>query len=221
MGQLVSYFVGEARSLLNDGYANNFAQDDVSDLCTGSVAIIRAYNQNIQNMAGGAPADPISRVNGVPSALASFVAATGIMTLASAPAAGSQTYLEYFFNLMTDAEYIGFCQAAARFIGLVPTFKLLTDNTLIDGPLAEAMVHYMAYLGASKMTNLTSWYYRANAGNKSFDKAVIAQAFKDTAKEEYATAVEVRNDTYTREGQRNAPSWGVAVTPVRNWTPPR
>ena len=79
----------------------------------------------------------------------------------------------------------------------------------------------MAYQGAVKMTNLSSWFYRANAGNKSFDKAVIAQAFKEMAKEEYATAVEVRNDTYTREGKRNAPAWGKARTPFPSYTPPR
>lgn len=221
MGILVSELITKTRTILNDKLSDNFSQDDISDLVDGSAVTFRAFNMNILNAAGGAPADPIVRVNGIASAISSFVASTGMITLSSAPASGSLTYLEYFFQLMADADYIGFAQQGLEFVGLVPNFTLSTQDSGIAGPLSSAVVHYMAHLAASKMTNLASWYYHATAGNKDVDKTEIAKAFTDMAKEQYATAKEVRDDFYTREGARNAPAWGRGHTPFRSYTPPR
>lgn len=217
---LVSEMITKARAILNDGVADNFAQDDISDLCNGSTTAFRAYNQNITTTPAG-PAAPQVRINNIAAAVSSFDPATGIITCTAAPAVGSLTYLEYFFNLMTDAEYLAFCQQGVTFLGNVPLFTAVGDNTLLNGPAAEAVIHYMAHLGASKMTNLSSWYYRFNAGNKSIDKAVIAQAFKDTAVQELVRATAVRDGQYTREGRRNAPASRRGHTPFPNYTPPR
>lgn len=221
MGDLVSDLITKARAQLNDGYADNFTRDDISDLADGATTVFQAYNQNILNAAAGAPADPIIRVNNAPSALASFVAASGMMTASAAPAVGVLVNLEYYFTLMTDAQYLGFAQEAAKFIGLVPAFTGTSQDSKLAGPTAEAAVLYMVHLGATKMANLAGWYYRAGAGNKNVDKAVIAQAFAKMATDKLAQATAVRNDIYTREGQRNAPGWGVARTPFPSWTPRR
>ena len=221
MGDLVSDLIKKARNILNDRYADNFTRDDISDLCNGSVTVFQAYNQNILTVADGAPAAPVVRINGVTSAVASYVSASGLVTLSVAPAAGALVYLEYYFALMLDDTYLDFSQQAAKFVGLTPTFTLVSQDREMSGPLAEAAVHYMAHLGASKRASLSSWYYRAGAGNKNFDKAVIAQAFKDAMKEEYSTALSVRDDYYTREGARNAPAWGRGHTPITDYTPPR
>ena len=130
-------------------------------------------------------------------------------------------YLEYYFQLMTDAHYLNFALEAVAFLGLVPTFTATNQDSLLAGPSQASAVHYMAHLGASKMTNLSSWFYRAGAGNKNVDKAVIATAFSATMKEEYATAEALRNEIYTREGQREAPGYGVARTPFPSYTPRR
>ena len=184
MGLLVSELITKARTILNDGAADNFAQDDISDLCNATTTAFRAYNMNITDVATGAPGDPQVRINNIAGAVASFNPNTGIVTCSSAPAAGSLTYLEYFFNLMTDADYLAFAQQGVTFLGNTPLFTMTSQDSLLNGPQAEAVIHYMAHLGASKMTNLSSWYYRFNAGNKSIDKAVIAAAFKATAAEE-------------------------------------
>lgn len=221
MGVLVSDLISKARTLLNDGPADNFAQDDISDLANGTTTVFRAYNQNIQDQASGAPADPAARVNNILGAISSFVSSTGMVTLTAAPAQGALVYLEYFFNLMTDADYLAFAKEGVEFLGNVPLFTAANQDSLLAGPLAEAVVHYMAHLGATKMTNLASWYYRYNAGNKSIDKAVIAQAFKTMADDEYKKAVAIRDGLYTREGRREAPASGRSHTPFADYTPPR
>ena len=224
MGDQVSSLITQARAILNDGYGDNFTRDDISDLADGVTTVFQAYNQNISNAAAGSPADPVIRVNGTPAALASYVAASGMMTASAAPAAQALTYLEYWFTLMTDPQYLGFAQEAAKFIGLTPAFTLVSQDSGLAGPAAEAAVHWMAHLGATKMASLSSWYYRAGAGNKNIDKAVIAQAFAKLADDQQKLATAVRNDIYTREGQRNAPGWGtISATPPTfpSYTPRR
>ena len=221
MGVLVSDLITKARTILNDKLSDNYTRDDISDLVDGTTVVFRANNLNILSAALGGPADPVVRISGVSHAVSSWNPATGLVTLATAPAAGTLTYLEYFFSLMQDADYIGFAQGAAEFVGLTPLFTLATQDSMMSGPIAEAAVHYMAHLGATKMANLSSWYYRAGAGDKNFDKAVIAQAFQKMGIDQKAQAIDVRDGTYTREGQRNAPAWGRGRTPFTSYTPPR
>jgi hypothetical protein len=80
------------------------------------------------------------------------------------------------------------------------------------------MVHH----ASTKMSSLTSWYYQANAGNKSFNKDRISDKFSKTADEEMKTAVQLRDDVYKRHGKRNAPAMvQSAIVPFSSYTPPR
>ena len=222
MGVLVSQLVDQTRSAFNDELADHFAQDDVSDQVDGVNLAFKALNQNISNAAAGAPINPRLIVNGA-SVAGTVDLATGIFTASVAPTAGALATLEYYFTLIDDDTYINFAQMAAAFIGvaLVTPLAALTDDSYIDPNLSNAAVRYMHSLAAKKMANLSSWYYSANAGNKSFNKDTISRKFLDDAKEEGDRAEKERDGFYTRKGARNAPAYKLANIPFPSYTPPR
>ena len=76
-------------------------------------------------------------------------------------------------------------------------------------------------VGADKMSNLSSWYYSANAGNKSFNKDAIAAKFSKMATDQATAATASRDGVYTRQGQRNAPATKLTNIPFPSYTPRR
>jgi len=90
MGVPVSSLVSRARSFANDRAADHFSSDEVSELADGARTIFGAFNQNLISTSSdpAAPVSPVARVNNV-AVSASVDLATGIFTLAAAPAAGS------------------------------------------------------------------------------------------------------------------------------------
>lgn len=222
MSVLVSQLVTQARSAFNDLLNDHFAQDDVSDQVDGVNVKFKALNQNLSDVAAGSPISPRLLINGAAVAGATDLS-TGIFTAAVAPGAGSLASLEYYFTLIDDATYINFAQMAAAFIGVAQTtaFTALTDETYINPNLVNAAVRYMHSLAAKKMANLSSWYYQANAGNKSFNKDTISAKFLAAAEDEKAQAEKEREDFYTRQGARNAPAYRLTNIPFPSYTPPR
>lgn len=222
MGVLVSVLVSQTRAAFNDLKNDHFAQDDVSDQVDGTNQRFKALNQNLENIAAGAPIDPRLLVNGVAAAGAMDLA-TGIFTATVAPAAGSLASLEYYFTLVDDATYINFAWVAAAFLGLAqPTvFTALTDDSFVQANLVNAAVRYMHSLAAKKMANLSSWYYSANAGNKSFNKDTISAKFLADAEDEKKQAQTERDDFYKGDGAQFKPATRLTNIPFPNYTPPR
>jgi len=222
MGVLVSSLVTKTRAAFNDEYSDHFAQDDVSDQVDGSNKRFKSLNQNISNIAAGAPADPALFVNGTAVA-GTMNLATGIFTATTAPTAGALASLEYYFTLIDDATYIQFAQMAASFIGVaqVIPFTTLAADSFIDPNIETGAVRYMHAQAAKKMANLTSWYYSANAGSKSFNKDSISAKFMADAKDEEAQAIAERDGFYTRKGAAAAPAQRITTVPFPSYTPPR
>lgn len=221
MAVLVSQLISRARSLMNDELGDHFVADDGSDQVDGVNLRFKAVNQNLVDTADGAPADPVMLVNGTP-VTATVDNATGIFTAASAPAAGSLVSLEYYFVLILDDTWLTFARLGAEFVGVSPDFTAPTDDSHVPPLLELAVEHCMAGLGAGKMANLSSWYYAANAGDKSFNKDAIAAKFSKIAADEQAAALKARDDVYTRQGQRNAPAYRIgARIPFPSWAPRR
>lgn len=222
MGVLVSSLVTKTRAAFNDGLGDHFAQDDVSDQVDGSNKRFKALNQNLVNIAAGAPTDPALYVNG--AAVSGVMnLATGIFTATVAPTAGSLANLEYYFTLIDDATYILFAQLAASFIGVSinPPFTTLAADSMIDPNIDNAAVRYMHAQAAKKMANLSSWYYSANAGNKSFNKDTISAKFLADAKDEEVQAAKERDDFYKGDGAQYRAAARISTVPFPSYTPPR
>jgi hypothetical protein len=218
----VSDLVGSARALFNDKYSDHFVQDDLTAQINSVNTRLRLTNRNIVLVADGAPTNLTVYVNGVATAYASIDKVSGVVVMNSAPTTGSLVLVEYYFVLIADADYIDFAKDASRFVGTTPTFTALTDNSGVADLLVDACDHYIVHHCATKMSSLTSWYYQANAGNKSFNKDRLADKFSKTADEEMKTAVQLRDDVYKRQGQREAPAMVQStIVPLGPFTPPR
>jgi hypothetical protein len=214
--------VTNTRAAFNDLVSDHFAQDDVSDQVDGTNQRFKALNQNISDVAAGAPINPRLLVNGAAVAGVTDLS-TGIFTAAVAPPAGALASLEYYFTLIDDATYINFANMAAGFIGVAQTvpLALLTDDSFIQANLAPAAVHYMHSLSAKKMANLSSWYYSANAGNKSFDKNTISAKFLADAEDEKKQATDERDGFYKGSGGQFRFATKLGNIPFPSYTPPR
>lgn len=219
----VADLVTGARVKFNDTPSDHFSRETLnSQIFDGNQSRFRTLNRNIIDAAAGAPADPAILVQGSPVVPTSFDFVSGVFVLASQPAVNATLQAEYYFLLISDADYLEFAKDASRFVGTEPVFTALTDQAKFDPLLAEAAELYMAGLAAKKMSNLASWYYDANAGNKSFNKGQIATNFKNMAKEFQEEAMKKREDVYTRHSQREAPAFGYTNMPgVLRPFPPR
>jgi len=222
MGVLVSFLVDNTRAAFNDLKNDHFAQDDVSDQVDGVNLNFKALNQNLSAIAAGSPINPRLIVNGAAVAGATDLA-TGIFTAAVAPAAGALASFEYYFTLIDDATYIQFANMAAGFIGVAQLTPLtaLTDDSFIQANLAPAAVHYMHSASAKKMANLSSWYYSANAGNKSFNKEGISAKFLADAEDEKKQATDERDGFYKGSGGQFRFATKLGNIPFPSYTPPR
>jgi hypothetical protein len=228
MAILISTLIASVRSAFNDTLADHFAKDDLTKQVDGTNLRFKLNCQNVvDHTTDGAPSDPAVYVAGTLKTVTTDYTvskATGLIVFVTGhqPTAGQRVSVEYFYVLIPDADYISFAQGASDFVGVKPTFTATTDYTAWNDLLNSAAEHYMHSHAAQKMANLSSWYYSANAGNKSFDKKNIAAAFSKTARDEAAEAVERRDDVYKRQGQRNAPAMNQsAYSGARPYQPPR
>jgi len=204
-----------ARNLFNDRLDDNYIIDDISDQVDGTNKRFRVTNRNIVNSGDGAPADPVFTINGTVYASVTVSKSTGIAVFTAAPAEGAYVLAEYYHVLIVDANYEAWASDAANFVGQ-------TSVTAIPDGLASACHNYIAAMAAEKMSDLSSWYYSANAGNSSFNKDAIATKFREMMKAKMEIAEKLREDYYTRHGQRNAPSTQVAnYSGVKTVTPRR
>ncbi len=208
MSTLVSAIISGARTKFNDGLADHFSKDDLTNQVDGTNGRFRVLNQNIIQVADGAPLNFAVYKNAVLQSPTLVSAPAGIFTLASIPAVGSRLTAEYFFSLISAGDYLEFAKQASEFLGSVPTFTAATDAVQFADALAEAAKIYVAGLGAGKMADLSSWFYNASSGNKSFNKDQVAMKFQNRSKELMDLAVKARDDYYMRYSKRNAPSAG-------------
>ncbi len=218
---LVSSLILKARGEFNDLLNDHFTTDDLSDQVDGVNTRFKLLNQNVKNVTTGAPADPAVYANN-DLVDGTFDLVTGIFTATTAPTAGSLCSAEYYFILVDDATYIGFAQRAVSFVGVVPQFTLVTEDSKIDPLLEDAAAKYMAGLAAKKMSNLSSWYYEAHAADKGFNKNEISRKFKEMGEDLVKEATAARDGVYTRHGQRAAPAQAVLIRrPFQSYTPRR
>jgi hypothetical protein len=203
-----------ARQLINDRLFHHFYNDELSDIIDGQSNQYALTNRNIVDVTDGAPLDPVVTVNNV-AATATFDKTNGIITFAAAPNQGDVVVAQYYLELMTDAEYVSFANTMEGFLGFAITtntdgrFTTITDgSSAITTNYTDACSNFVAAKAAEQMANLTGWWYRANDGDKSFDKAAVSAHFKAMATNLEDKATKARDGIYTRQGRREAPSWG-------------
>ncbi len=222
MSTTVQQIIDEARTQAHDLPSDNYVRDFLQEQANGVNLVFQLRNRNVVQEADGAPADLVALVNNVVAVITSVDEATGLVTLESAPPSGSLAEFRYYFVLNPASEYLNFVKTASRFIGNPPTFTVATDNVQFGDTLAPAAITYVAYLASTSMANLSHWYYAANAGNKSFNKAEISRKFSDQAKEKKEEARALRMDVMQRFDQVSAPAYrNTAQRGVRLWEPQR
>lgn len=157
-------------------------------------------------------------VNGSAAGITADDPGTGFFTLATAPANNDILEATYYYQWFTDAELTAFLTSAVRWLGLG------TDPSTLDDGLVPAALQYAAKDAYYKMA--LRWRERASTAFMLEDaprKEAIeaATGFEALVKSSYAMAKELRNDFYGRQGQANAPVFGVAFGSVRPVTPRR
>ncbi len=198
--------IDSARHLIDDGPGDHFSNDEISFQADGTNVRFKLTNQNVVQVAEGAPVDVEVYVNGAIVTISSVEQAKGIVVLDAAPVAGAKVLAEYYFVLIADDVYLDFVKDTSTFLGFVPTFDASVDEVQFPLIYRDAANKYTACLAAKKMSNLASWYYQANAGNKNFNKDTIANKFREMSKDLCLDAEKSRNDVSTRHGQREAPA---------------
>ncbi len=220
--QTVQEVIDSARNLIDDGPGDHFSTDDVSFQVTATNQRFKLTNQNIVQIAEGAPVDLEVYVDGAIVVVTSVDQAKGVVVLDAAPAEGSKVTAEYYFVLIEDAVYLDFVKETSTFLGFIPTFTLPIGEVPFPLIYRDAANKYTACLAAKKMSNLTSWYYQSNSANKSFNKDTIASKFREMSKDLCLDAEKSRNDVSTRHGQREAPATSLGrLVPMPIYTPRR
>ena len=206
----VADLISLVRSDFHDGPADHFSRDILSAQVDGSTIVFALTNRNLITVsAGGAPADPSMLIGGVVTVPISLDVTSGlIQPRLGALAIGPTLEVRYYFELIQDGDYVNFAQGASRFIGqaVTGTWTTATVWAPSDDRLTEAAKLYMVSLAADKMSDLSSWWYQAQAGNKSFNKEAVAKNFKAMATARREEAAKLRDDVYTRFSERQAPS---------------
>jgi hypothetical protein len=212
----LSDLIAGARQHINDALDHHLYSDELSDLIDGVSLVYYLTNRNLVDKANdGAPLDPLVRVNNVVLVGATFDKQNGILTFPTAPNQGDLVVAQYYFELMTDDEYVTYAQGLQNFLGFAVTSNTSgrwtgpTDNSsTIPTLYTDAAVNFVASKAADQMANLSGWWYRANDGDKSFDKGAVSQHFKEMAINLKNEAEFSRDGVYTRQGRREAPAWG-------------
>jgi hypothetical protein len=219
----VQQAVLEARTLAHDGYANHFIVDTLTAQANGVNTVFKLNNQNVVQVADGAPANVVFMVNGAVVSPTNIQENAGLVTLASAPAAGALVQVQYYFVLNPDTEYVTFAQNAERFaLGITPTINSLTSLMDVPDNLVGACVHYMASLAATSMASLSHWYYNGSSAGKTADKGTISTRWAEQAKELKVEAEGLREDVYRRFDQAKAPAaMQTSLHGTRYWEPRR
>lgn len=230
MGAIISLsdIVAGARQHINDGIAHHLYEDEISDQIDGYSKSYILTNRNLVNIASGAPLNPTAIVNNVVVA-ATFDLVNGIITFSIVPNAGDVVKLRFYFELMSDAEYVEYAQGLQTFLGFPFTTNAsgrwsgIADITSsISTLFTDAVTNFVASKAAGQMANLSGWWYRANDGDKSFDKAAVSAHFKDMAIDLKNEAEFARDGIYTRQGSAEAPASGVSrMRPLFNPQPLR
>lgn len=222
MSTTVQQIIDEARTQAHDLPSDNYVRDFLQEQANGINLVFQLRNRNVVQLASGAPANLVALVNGAVAAITSVDTDSGLVTLAVAPASGSLAEFRYYFVLNPAAEYLNFVKTASRFIGTPPRFTAATDLVQFGDTLVPSVITYVAYLASTSMANLSHWYYAANAGNKSFNKAEISRKFSDQAKEKKEEARALRMDVMQRFDEVSAPAYrNTAQRGTRYWEPQR
>ena len=205
--------IDQAKAKFNDQSSDHFQKDELSFQADGSLLRYQLTNRNIVNKTTGdpaVPADVVFIVNNSSVVPSSIDADGGIVVLSSAPAQGDEVFCEYFFQLVNSDTYLEFVRDAVSFINIEPTIPLTSapQDTEVSPLYLAAMSFYVASRAADKMANLSSWWYQANAGNKSFNKDSIAAKFRDQSKTWEAEALKRRDDVSKRADRHFAPATG-------------
>lgn len=219
MTTTVQQLVDGARNHADDNYDDNWARDNLSVQADGTNKRFRLTNRNIAFVADGSPADLVLLSDNVvvSTSLYTVDQVTGLVIYtvpATAPAQGVDLRAEYYHVILNDAAYLEFSKGAHNWLGVVPTYTLISADAQIPDLAAHAAELHMASEAAQKLTSKTNWWYQANAGNKSFNKDTIAGKFRELAKQKNTEAEKARADLYTRHGKRDAPA--TSVTNIRN-----
>ena len=231
MGQIISLasIVAGARQHINDGIAHHLYVDELSDVIDGFSTYYYLTNRNlVDKTTDGAPMDPTVTVNNV-VVPAMFDKVNGKVTFTTAPSAGDLVMVTYYFELMTDAEYVEYAQNLQTFFGFPFTSNasgqwsgIGDTSSTITTLYADAAKKFVASAAADQMANLTGWWYRANDGDKSFDKGEVSQHFKEMAINLKNEAEFARDGIYTRQGSAEAPASGIGrMKPLFNPQPRR
>ncbi len=223
MAVTVAELITGARIHVDDALDDHLIEDDLTLQMDGTNKRFKLINRYVvDNTTDGAPADPVvitESFTGVIGSITAFTVdkITGIITFTVAPdpATIAQLTCEHYHVIIPNDKYTSWANDAANFLGE-------TDPTNIADLAKHAAEVFMASEAAQKLASKTSWWYNANAGNKSVNKDSIMAKFAQLATRKHEEAVAARTDIYTRHGKKDAPATVLTnIRGVQRYVPKR
>lgn len=162
-------------------------------------AIFMTYGSNIRAAAGFTILDGPS----------------GYLTVDPAPDAGvtQPFYFDYFSQLYPDADYKGWLDEAAEWLGGV------AGTDVVEG-LYPAQVYYGLSCFYARRASEKAPLFATSGGGVGAQPATPAQAFTKLADWALKKAEEKRDMFYKRQGQREAPASGTITMQMSSGQPP-
>jgi len=135
----------------------------------------------------------------------------GIIQLTTGPEAPTEViYITYFSKWYLDEELDQALTEAQTFIGVSPVSDDVTALPVVDG-LRPALLMYAKAIVFEANSTKTADNFNFSAGGKTENKADSAKQWEDKAEKSKKQAETLRDDFYTRKGQREAPAMAVGA----------
>lgn len=119
-------------------------------------------------------------------------------------------FISYFSQWYLDSELNQALAEAQTFIGVQPVPDDATELN-VDFGLRPALLMYAKCVIFEANSTKSADFFDHQAGGKVENKAEVAKQWEDKAAKSKKQAEVLRDDFYTRKGQRNAPAFGVGA----------
>lgn len=208
----------ELRRKLNDGTTDKLRYfKKLVGQVDGSNTVFKSFEFRRLTDFSASPAAPLGvYVNNALVAVASDSPEVGAVTLAAAPASRSTVEAIYYLQWFTDTELDDFLVDSSRWLGGADDFTNVAIG-LRPAALEYAACEAYGKLAAKAAENLSDTYRLEDAPDA--DKKTPVDYWKSLADGACARAEKLRDDFYSRQGQSNAPLFGVAGRGARRVAP--
>lgn len=134
----------------------------------------------------------------------------GDVFLDPAPNAVQAVFISYFSQWYLDSELNQALAEAQSFIGVQPVPDDATELNVEFG-LRPALLMYAKCVVFEANSTKSADFFDHQAGGKVESKAEVAKQWEAKAEKAKKQAEVLRDDFYTRKGQRNAPAFGIGA----------